>query len=512
MILVARRFTSHSKGPRMVSSKSLMSKTSRPSGAAYAPRFRTWASPHSWVKMPVWGSTARSAAMIGTAPRKKPNGESAIRCHLIVSRAGTRPTAETARASMGSVWRSAERHRFCSWRRTCLRRDCPKARRSGGGSTCLRGISYFSRRGGFQQVLHLHVNRVRPTETHHVLIAGDQLHIRRPGFDVVLLMDGPFLLETGSDSMGELLGNPACIVGVPIGPQTANGKPVERGPAKGQIPLQAARVGAAGEAAGPVQQSKILVHRCCLFRRSQACPERIEGRRVNVAGLLPRGEVVIEKHPFARVPQVLVDRLAASVSHLHPTRPICTLVDHFGKFGQVLFVVVEQAVEADSGVMVGGTAEGTEAETNIETRLPYRAVTLIEVATKAKAVGPGQAANDGVGRIATGFRKHRLLCPGRGFRRSDQVVGVHIVMSHQPVDHVYVVVAVVGDVRYRALADIKIPRQPGLPGAVNATQPEIVIAARIRVSTSQPLLLPGQIRRRPVAGTCRFEDGPNHCA
>src|ERR1700736_900539 len=220
----AIRFRSHSNGPRMVSSKSLISKTNRPSGAAYAPRFRTWASPHSWVKIPVWGSTARSAAITGTAPRKNPNGEAAIRCHLIASSAGTLPTAETARASMGSVCRSAELHRFCSCRRTCLRRDWPKARRSCGGSTCLMVILSFSRLlcSGEQQMLHLHINRVRPPESHHVLIPGDYFHIRRSGFDVVFLMDGALLLEAGADGVRELLGNLTRIVEVASLPQTVH--------------------------------------------------------------------------------------------------------------------------------------------------------------------------------------------------------------------------------------------------------------------------------------------------
>jgi len=66
----AMRFRSHSNGPRMASSKSLMSNTSRPSRPAYAPRLRTCASPHSWLTMPVLGLTARSAAITGAAPRK----------------------------------------------------------------------------------------------------------------------------------------------------------------------------------------------------------------------------------------------------------------------------------------------------------------------------------------------------------------------------------------------------------------------------------------------------------
>src|ERR1700733_7812745 len=307
--LVAIRFTSHSNGPRMVSSKSLMSKTSRPSGAAKAPRLRTWASPHSWVKMPVWGSTARSAAMTGTAPRKKPNGEAAMRCHLIAIRAGTRPTADAARASMGSVCRSAERHRFCSCRRTCLRRDCPKARRSGGGSTCLMLI---------QQMLHLNIDRVGPTETNHILVSGDQLHVRRSGLDIVFLMDRPFLLEAGEDGVSKLFRHLARIVEVAIFPETVGREPVQRRPAKGQIPLQAARIRAAGQPAGPVQQGKVARDQRRLFLGCEARPERIEDGRVNVGGLFPGSEVVIEEHPFTGVPKVLVDGRAAGFCLLAP--------------------------------------------------------------------------------------------------------------------------------------------------------------------------------------------------
>ena len=88
MRLAAMRLTSHSKGPRMVSSKSLMSKTRRPSGAAKAPRLRTWASPQSWVWMPVLGPRERSQAMTGTAPRKKPKGDAAMRSYLMGTSVG----------------------------------------------------------------------------------------------------------------------------------------------------------------------------------------------------------------------------------------------------------------------------------------------------------------------------------------------------------------------------------------------------------------------------------------
>ena len=115
------RLMSHSKGPRMVSSKSLMSKTRRPSGAAKAPRLRTWASPQSWVWRPVLGPSARSAAMRGTAPRKKPKGEAAMRSYLMETSAGTRPRVESARSLSGSVLRWEGCHPAWSARRMCLR-------------------------------------------------------------------------------------------------------------------------------------------------------------------------------------------------------------------------------------------------------------------------------------------------------------------------------------------------------------------------------------------------------
>ena len=51
--LVARRATSHSKGPGRVSSKSRRSKLRLRSGVAHRPKFRTWASPQSctWIRL-----------------------------------------------------------------------------------------------------------------------------------------------------------------------------------------------------------------------------------------------------------------------------------------------------------------------------------------------------------------------------------------------------------------------------------------------------------------------------
>ena len=67
--LAAIRFTSYSKGPGSVSSKSFRSKTSCRSGDANTPKFERCASPQSCTSSPAVGVSFRSAAMIFAAPR-----------------------------------------------------------------------------------------------------------------------------------------------------------------------------------------------------------------------------------------------------------------------------------------------------------------------------------------------------------------------------------------------------------------------------------------------------------
>jgi len=77
--LVASRFTSHSKGAGRVSSKSLTSKTGVPSSEAKVPKFARWQSPQDCTQRPLTGVSARSAAMMAAAPRRKVKGEGRIR-------------------------------------------------------------------------------------------------------------------------------------------------------------------------------------------------------------------------------------------------------------------------------------------------------------------------------------------------------------------------------------------------------------------------------------------------
>ena len=90
--LATRRSTSHSQGPRVVSSKSFKSNTRCDSGERYPPKFAIWASPHACTKSPVVGRVDKSAAMGRAAPRKKANGEAAMRRW----RSGTRKDSRSA--------------------------------------------------------------------------------------------------------------------------------------------------------------------------------------------------------------------------------------------------------------------------------------------------------------------------------------------------------------------------------------------------------------------------------
>ena len=66
--LTASRLTSHSHGPGSVSSKSLMSNTSRRSGEANRPKFDRWASPQACTSKPGAGG----AGEVGRHDQRRP--------------------------------------------------------------------------------------------------------------------------------------------------------------------------------------------------------------------------------------------------------------------------------------------------------------------------------------------------------------------------------------------------------------------------------------------------------
>ena len=80
--------------------------------------------------MPDFGSSERSAAIIATAPRKKANAERDMREYLIGSSAGSRPSTEASRRSIGSKRRCFRPKSPCAARLTASRRFFPNSIRS----------------------------------------------------------------------------------------------------------------------------------------------------------------------------------------------------------------------------------------------------------------------------------------------------------------------------------------------------------------------------------------------
>ena len=88
-MLAARRLTSHSHGAGSVSSKSLMSNSSRRSGLAKPPKFAAWQSPHACTRIPVAGVLDKSHAITAAEPRKNANGDCRIRPYRIGKSSGS---------------------------------------------------------------------------------------------------------------------------------------------------------------------------------------------------------------------------------------------------------------------------------------------------------------------------------------------------------------------------------------------------------------------------------------
>ena len=130
--LAASRFTSHSKGPGNVSSKSLMLKTSLRSGAAKIPKLERCASPQSCACNPVRGPSARSAAIRYAPPRKKENGDTSMRQYRIGPSSGSRVCACCSRRSIGSLRLGAGSQAACAERGNSARAAFPRAARSAG--------------------------------------------------------------------------------------------------------------------------------------------------------------------------------------------------------------------------------------------------------------------------------------------------------------------------------------------------------------------------------------------
>ena len=87
-----------------------------------------------------------------------------------------------------------------------------------------------------------------------------------------------------------------------------------------------------------------------------------------------RDEVVVVEHALVGVPEIFVDGFASRGGAMLPFGNVCFAAEERGEVGHVALVFVEEAVEADGGIVFGRTAEWAEAEAGVEAGFAHGAV------------------------------------------------------------------------------------------------------------------------------------------
>jgi len=113
----------------MASSKSFKSKTTSRCGVPYIPKLLTCASPSITTGIPLIGNVERSAAMTHADPRRKANGEAAMRPIRRGTNCACLPLLLSASSFKGSVRFFPGFHSACDSRGTVPRSALPSARR-----------------------------------------------------------------------------------------------------------------------------------------------------------------------------------------------------------------------------------------------------------------------------------------------------------------------------------------------------------------------------------------------
>jgi len=157
----------------------------------------------------------------------------------------------------------------------------------------------------FDNLPELEIDGIRPAKADHILrVASRHRDLRVARHHVVFFADGSVGSEAGVDRRVEVARD-AHGVGVEAHDvESGNGDPVGGRPAARLIPLQAAVVGAHGEAAGTLEQVEFLLGGIGLFARGHARPERVERCEVGVGGRFVAHEIKIGKDAFFGLPQV----------------------------------------------------------------------------------------------------------------------------------------------------------------------------------------------------------------
>src|SRR5580692_2353364 len=139
-----------------------------------------------------------------------------------------------------------------------------------------------------------------------------------------------------------------------------------------------------------------------------------------------------------------MDGAAARFGTTFPAHCIFRLREQVGKVGQVLLIAIEQAVEAHRRIVMGGSIEGAEAKTGIESRLAHGAVAFIEIVAQPIARGPCARAHYAGADVATGLLEMGGLDGVGMFGAFDEQVIALSWMRKQPANYVGIVGAVVG--------------------------------------------------------------------
>src|SRR5579871_3875101 len=90
-------------------------------------------------------------------------------------------------------------------------------------------------------------------------------------------------------------------------------------------------------------------------------------------------EIEVEELTLLVVPKIVRDPFLAIFRPRVPSFCVLTMAEPAADLLQILFILVQQAVQADWSVVMRGRSERSEPEADVESGFPHRAVALVVV-------------------------------------------------------------------------------------------------------------------------------------
>src|SRR5208282_2627334 len=116
-----------------------------------------------------------------------------------------------------------------------------------------------------------------------------------------------------------------------------------------------------------------------LLGRGQSRPQGIEGSYVLVLRARALDDIIVEEHAALGVPQIAIDERLSLLRALGPLLRFGRLSQQLADGFHVRLGLVEQAVQADGGIVMGAAAEVAKTEGDVEAGLAHGAVALVVV-------------------------------------------------------------------------------------------------------------------------------------